>query len=378
LPLAGGGYPTNFPNLKDRTVDLQWGFPATLLDGDMYKNHSSISDNNPFYFEGSLLHELGHARYLIDLYGFNVHDNGTGNTVAIKENGKLIVGTPYLPLTGDAVHYTPIKGLMNGEYTFVDRYSAVALNLIAGHRATMGNYNSPGNIGIFMNDFPSQNLLTVKDNEGNLLAYADVEIFRAAAQPSAWYGKYFDDKPDLVLSTDETGQVLLGRCPFDADGRIVHDYGHSNAVIIIRVESNGKVGYTFMESTSFNMEYWRGNTTLGNYEIAVNLIERPAAILSSDDRLPVEFNLRPCYPNPFNSSTTIQFSLPRKGRVSLQIFDVNGRDVTTLIDEEKEAGSHSINWAGTDAAGLNLASGVYIYRLKFYEYTQSQKAIFIK
>ncbi|UCE06460.1 MAG: hypothetical protein JSW07_23340, partial [bacterium] len=123
LPLAGGSYPTNMPNLRDRTIDLQWGFPATLLSGDMYKNHTSLSDNNFFYFEGSLLHELGHARYLIDLYGFNVHDNGSGSTVAIKEKGKLIVGSEYMPLIGDAVHYTPIKGLMNGQYTYIDQYS---------------------------------------------------------------------------------------------------------------------------------------------------------------------------------------------------------------------------------------------------------------
>ncbi len=53
LPLAGG-LATNTPNLNDRTVDLQWGFPIALLEGTFYSNHNSTSDSNPFYFEGSL------------------------------------------------------------------------------------------------------------------------------------------------------------------------------------------------------------------------------------------------------------------------------------------------------------------------------------
>ena len=168
LPLVAGGLPTNSPNLNDRTVDLQWGFPATHLDTDFYKDHTTVSDNNPFYYEGSLIHELGHARYLIDVYGFNVHDDGQGNTVASRENGNLIVGTDYMPFVdAGTLYYTPEKGIMNSDYTYVERYSAGALNLIAGHRATLGNYNAPGNIGVFLNrDLPSENRLTVKGKSG--------------------------------------------------------------------------------------------------------------------------------------------------------------------------------------------------------------------
>lgn len=378
LPLAGGDFPTNFPNLRDRTVDLQWGFPASLLSGDGYKNHTSAVDNNPFYFEGSLLHELGHARYLIDLYGFNVHDNGRGNTVAIKENGRLIVGTPYLPLMGDAVHYTPIKGLMNGEYTFIDAYSAAALNLIAGHRATQGNYNSPGNIGIFMNDLPRQNMLLIKDDTGRPLDYADVKIYQATGNAGQWYGKYFDDNPDLSLSTDENGEVFVGRCPFDADGTIEHDYGKSNAVVILRVAHNGRVGYTFLESTLFNMEYWRGHSDLGKYEVKVTLIEPPSAIATTAEATPAAFQLHSCYPNPFNSSTVIQYSLAESGRAVIQIFDVTGREIIRLCDKFQAAGRHELLW---DAASVNwapLASGVYIIRLTQKNYMATQKAMYLK
>ena len=281
LPLVPGYYPTNCPNRDDRTIDLQWGFPNDLLETDFYSNVRDVTDTNAFYFEGSLLHELGHARYLIDTYAFNAHDNGTGNTVAIRENGALIVGTDYMPIDGeDLVHHTTVgQGLMGGHYTFpyiypysyIDHYSAMALNLIEGHRATLGNCNAPENIGVFRNDLPSENRLTIKDQDGNILPIANVEIYQATGKDE-WYGKYFDDVPDISgLITDDQGQVLLGQCPFDDDGDIDIGYGICNGTIIMRVEHNDGVGYGFLESTEFNMEYWRGNTDNGNYESTINI-----------------------------------------------------------------------------------------------------------
>ncbi|HSD63008.1 MAG TPA: hypothetical protein VLB50_04390, partial [Ignavibacteriaceae bacterium] len=235
LPLAGG-LPSNTPNLNDRTVDLQWGFTTAILQGSFYSNHTSISDDNAFYFEGSLFHELGHARYLIDVYGFDVNDDGTGNTVGIMENGNLIVGTPFMPFTGSAVYSTPIHGLMNGQYTYIDHYSAPALNLIVGDRATYGNYNAPDNIGVFMQNLPQNNIITFKDNNGNTLPGADVKIYQAGPHSGEWYGKYFDNTPDLQFTADSLGKVNAGRCPFSANGTIVHDYGYSNSIAIVRVQ----------------------------------------------------------------------------------------------------------------------------------------------
>lgn len=282
LPLAGG-LPGNHPNLNDRTVDLQWGFPSSILTW-AYKDFTTIpgpdgSPENFFHFEGSLMHELGHARYLIDLYGFNVSDGqwtptgitGKGSNIAITEAGQLIVGTPYMPIQAwEHVHYTPMRGLMSRPYIFVDEFSAAALNRIAGHRARLGNANAPGNIGIFLNDLPLQNRLTVRDSLGQVLAGASVKVFQAGPKPGQWYGKYFDNTPDLQLTTDVEGRVLLGRNPFGSSG-IVHTYGHSNGVVIIRIEHQGRVGYAFLESWRFNLEYWKGKSSLADYDLSVQL-----------------------------------------------------------------------------------------------------------
>jgi hypothetical protein len=77
---------------------------------------------------------------------------------------------------------------------------------------------------------------------------------------------------------------------------------------------------------------------------------------------PQEFALLPNYPNPFNASTTIQFEMPRAGHVSLMVYDILGRSVSTLADGEFQAGRHSIRWDGTSSNGKIVASGRYLVR----------------
>ncbi|MFH1865926.1 MAG: FlgD immunoglobulin-like domain containing protein [Candidatus Eisenbacteria bacterium] len=70
------------------------------------------------------------------------------------------------------------------------------------------------------------------------------------------------------------------------------------------------------------------------------------------------------FPNPFNPVTTLRFSLAEKGRVSVTVYDVDGRRVRVLVDEEREAGPHGLTWDGKNDAGQGLASGVYFVRYR--------------
>ena len=256
------------PNKDDRSVDLQWGFPAA---GTAYlTDFTTANDSNPFYLSGSLLHELGHARYLVDVYGWNVWTGGNdGSEVVITEGGAPVAGTPMMPRSGDYVHFTPEQGLMNQDYSFIDRYSATVMNFIAGDRAIEGNYNDPDNDGSFLNDLPAQNRLTIRRAGGLPIPGADVRIYQATGVPGHFITKYYDDVPDLELSTDAHGQVLVGRCPFSADGRIVHHFGGSNVTAIVRVEKDGVVAYGFLESRLFNLAYWAGKTGFADHDLFV-------------------------------------------------------------------------------------------------------------
>jgi hypothetical protein len=272
------------PNLGDRSVDLQWGFPARTIDPrlEVYNDHTSLLTRNQFYYSGFVQHEVGHARYLIDVYGFQVYHGTNGSRVDITENGQPIAGTAYMPgqqvnyngKDGLLLHDTPNRGLMNAQWTFLDRHSAGAWNRITGQRATVGNYNEPENIGAYLYDLPQENELTVEDGSGQPLGGAAVSVYQSTPpdEPGV-YAKYYDDHPDIQLRADGEGRVRLGHDPFSADARFVHsDAGYSNVTIIVRVEHEGKVGYGFMEAADFNLQYWQGHTDLGHYEMRVPLL----------------------------------------------------------------------------------------------------------
>jgi hypothetical protein len=96
-------------------------------------------------------------------------------------------------------------------------------------------------------------------------------------------------------------------------------------------------------------------------------------IASPVKSLPQTISLLQNYPNPFNACTTIDFELPKPGIVTLDIYDLTGRKVTRLVNQQLNAGNHSITWDAGD-----MASGVYFYRLQTDGYRQSRKMILLK
>jgi hypothetical protein len=89
--------------------------------------------------------------------------------------------------------------------------------------------------------------------------------------------------------------------------------------------------------------------------------------------LPKGFSLSQNYPNPFNPNTVISFQLPVNSHVTLKVFDVNGREVATLVDGEMTAGNHAVTFAPRDLAG-----GIYFYKITAGKFTQTRKAVVMK
>ncbi|MDP2173161.1 MAG: T9SS type A sorting domain-containing protein, partial [Candidatus Cloacimonadaceae bacterium] len=84
------------------------------------------------------------------------------------------------------------------------------------------------------------------------------------------------------------------------------------------------------------------------------------------------------YPNPFNPSTTIKFELAEEGAVSLEIYNIKGQKVKTLIDGIKVSGPHRVSWDGTDRYGRSVASGLYHYRLITKDKSISKKMLLLR
>ena len=91
--------------------------------------------------------------------------------------------------------------------------------------------------------------------------------------------------------------------------------------------------------------------------------------------LPKGFSLKQNYPNPFNPSTNIQYALKTASKVSLKVFDVLGREVMTLVNEEKTAGTYDVQF---NTGAQKLTSGVYFYRLIADNYAETKKMILMK
>ncbi len=89
--------------------------------------------------------------------------------------------------------------------------------------------------------------------------------------------------------------------------------------------------------------------------------------------LPEDYALAQNYPNPFNPTTTIQFNLKVPGKTSLEVYDILGRKVATLLNQEMKAGAHVVNWNAR-----NYASGVYFYRLQSGNFAQVKKMMLVK
>jgi len=83
------------------------------------------------------------------------------------------------------------------------------------------------------------------------------------------------------------------------------------------------------------------------------------------------------YPNPFGPETVIQYRLARPARTTLRVFDIRGKLVTTLIDQEQAAGPQAVRWNGTDQGGKAVASGIYFYRVTSGNYTAMKRMLLV-
>jgi hypothetical protein len=94
--------------------------------------------------------------------------------------------------------------------------------------------------------------------------------------------------------------------------------------------------------------------------------------------LPTSFSLGQNYPNPFNPSTTLDYALPSAAHVTIDVYNVVGQHVLTLVDEVQPAGFHMVTWSGTDESGSTVATGVYLYRFRAGDYTETRKMLLMK
>jgi hypothetical protein len=164
----------------------------------------------------------------------------------------------------------------------------------------------------------------------------------------------------LRTNASDTLQILLD------DGTL-----NINRTSSYRTGANGVLGWYNRHDPNYTSGY---KPTYYNLFITAEIA---ATVVTNVDRisstLPTSFSLKQNYPNPFNPSTNIEYSIPVKGLVKLQIFDILGRSIATLVNTTQEAGVYHTAWDGKAAA-----SGVYFYKLESGSFSKTERMLLLK
>jgi len=145
--------------------------------------------------------------------------------------------------------------------------------------------------------------------------------------------------------------------------------------------SNLKMQYDFRSAYASILNQWFG---AGTNELNAVLLRsfqqlpiiKPGVAVSAEEvaGLPTEYRLYENFPNPFNPSTMISYDLPGEAEVTLKVFDMLGREITTLINERQNAGHHAVQFSATPG----LASGAYIYSMNAGSFSARKRMLFVK
>lgn len=213
------------------------------------------------------------------------------------------------------------------------------------------------------------------------------------------YGWIAGDNGKIYMTTDY-GYFWYPRESGTSEN--LYDITFKNSIEGAVAGSNGVVRYTSNAGTTWNEDtYLSGLTSRDIISIAGVDSNTASAITVSDyngdsqgadttfflsvstepfvdvedevKNIPSEFILEQNFPNPFNPVTTIQYSIPQRSNVTLKIYDVLGKEIAVLVNEEKDRGVYNVNF---DATGL--ASGIYLYKLQAGSFVETKKMILLR
>lgn len=175
---------------------------------------------------------------------------------------------------------------------------------------------------------------------------------------------YIDDLGSLDIDSVESGIKISGNASLE-------DY--QDAIRTAYYINNNEVSEKADTLKEFTITVYSGAFAS---EAVVRYVEVLDHIMTSNDDelgLPKEFSLRQNYPNPFNPSTNIEFALPEQAEVTLKVYNLLGREISTLVSGRMSAGNHKIEF---NASGLS--TGLYFYRIKAGSFMQTKKMMLIK
>jgi subtilisin family serine protease len=184
-----------------------------------------------------------------------------------------------------------------------------------------------------------------------------------------------------VSVTSETDfQIVLELTTIGDTLQLLLDDGslNINRTSSYRTGANDVLGWYNRADSNYASSNPPYKPTYYNLFITAEIATTATDVERISNALPTSFMLRQNYPNPFNPSTNIEYSIPIKGVVKLQIFDILGRSVATLVNEVQDAGVYHTTWTGKTSNGTAMSSGVYFYRLESGNFLKTERMLLLK
>jgi hypothetical protein len=163
--------------------------------------------------------------------------------------------------------------------------------------------------------------------------------------------------PVMLMSRTDGNRVYVDMAIMGLDANSLNSDGE---VVVLRFEGAARLGVTSAECR-----------TSQNSALAVEA-------KGAEDAVPTTFDLSQNYPNPFNPSTVLQYQVPAASQVEIDVYNILGEKITTLVNDVKAAGYYSITWNGTGMNGQTVATGVYIYRMRAGDFVNTKRMLLIK
>jgi len=230
------------------------------------------------------------------------------------------------------------------------------------------------------------------DEGGGSIVEAGIDDFAVTGYASISDGA----PPQVTLTAPNGGEVIPGggASNYTITWNAVDDIGVVETRIVLSRDSGVSWDDTLSVGPHNNSWTWtvpaENSTTCRIKVLCFDALQNMASDASDADfaidaetaiaetTVPAVLSLAQNHPNPFNPRTTIRFGLPDAQEISLRIYDIYGRLVTTLADGEFPAGLHELSWQGADGRGRPVASGTYFYRLTGARRTETRKMLLLK
>ena len=311
------------------------------FDGDreLYLIHSSgkLGDKNLFVFNNRNVYDFFY--YLEDLSG----SPGLKFTDKIDVYDENDILNNYL--APSEVHH-----LSDSLYLVREMSENFYLASFTGHRLKFIKSLKPED---------SQSLFVIyKFSNNNLFTVENNKLFREIYNPDS---VKFVNKEIIV---DSIGDVYA----FSDDNNFFAHILNDSLFVYSLNQSELINGYSLG-----TINIW-GNIIVDSPYVYLHQINTVTGTKANTD-IPVEFKLDQNYPNPFNPTTSIGYQLPTAGHVTLKVYDILGREIATLVDEDQTPGKYSSNFGAQQSS---LGSGVYFYRLKANNYLEVKKMMLLK